>query len=105
MTSGDWLSAQASTAPARLVERLRVTLSKESDSGEAPDTSEALIGAGVMLLRQLLESEGALGRAGALELLAADASVTWAMEAAAEHPASLATRSEHAMRRIMAVAS
>ena len=44
-------------------------------------------------------------RSVAHELLAADAFVTWAFEAASHEPASLAARADQAMRRISAVAA
>ena len=43
---------------------------------------------------------GALHRETAPDLLAADAFVTWAFEAAAGDPASIAARAESAMKRI-----
>jgi hypothetical protein len=44
-------------------------------------------------------------RAAALDLLAADACVTWALEAAADEPGTLAQRAEDAMRRITQLAA
>ena len=105
MNAGDWLSGQAAGSPPRLLARLTETLRAVPELREAQGASESLIGAAVTLLHELLESEAALERDGALALLAADASVTWAMEAAAGHPASLTASAERAMHRIMQVAS
>jgi hypothetical protein len=51
-----------------------------------------------------LRREGCTCRAQALELLAADALVTYAFEAASEEPEALAARADEAMRRIAELA-
>jgi len=55
-------------------------------------------------LRRVLEG-GAVARANALDLLAADACVTWAFEAAADEPVSIAGRAELATMGIAAIAA
>lgn len=50
-------------------------------------------------LQRVLDA-GALQRRTAPDLLAADAFVTWAFEAAADDPATIAERAERAMKRI-----
>jgi hypothetical protein len=65
---------------------------------------DAFIEASDVLLRRVLEG-GAVARANALDLLAADACITWAFEAAADDPGSIADRAERAMRRIAATAA
>ena len=47
----------------------------------------------------------AMERASALDLLAADACVTYAFEAAADEPQSIGDRAAHAKRRIAAIAA
>jgi hypothetical protein len=65
---------------------------------------EAFVAASEALLRRVLE-HGAVARASALDLLAADACVTWAFEAAADEPATIAERAERAASGIAAVAA
>ncbi len=65
---------------------------------------DAFIEASELLLRRVLEG-GAVARANALDLLAADACITWAFEAAADDPGSIASRAERVTRRIAATAA
>ena len=65
---------------------------------------DAFVEASTVLLRRVLTS-GAVARANALDLLAADACVTWAFEAAADDPAGIAGRAERATQDIAAIAA
>ena len=65
---------------------------------------DAFIEASGALLRRVLEG-GTLARANALDLLAADACVTWAFEAAADDPGAIANHAERATRGIAAIAA
>lgn len=65
--------------------------------------TDALLRASETLLASVLAGEGA-GREVALDLLAADACVTWAFEAAAAAPGSLSVYAERAMQRVAEVA-
>ena len=65
---------------------------------------DAFIEASSVLLSRVLTS-GATARANALDLLAADACVTWAFEAAADDPAGIACRAELVTLRIAAIAA
>jgi hypothetical protein len=65
---------------------------------------DAFTEASAVLLRRVLTS-GAIARANALDLLAADACVTWAFEAAADDPAGIAGRAERATQEIAAIAA
>jgi hypothetical protein len=65
---------------------------------------DAFIAASAVLLQRVLAS-GAVARANALDLLAADACVTWAFEAAADDPAGIAGRAELVTARIAAIAA
>jgi hypothetical protein len=66
--------------------------------------AEALTQAGETLLRAVLDRPPEQAREGALDLLAADACVTWAFEAAADDPSTLPARAQEAMQRIAEVA-
>jgi hypothetical protein len=101
MTSlGEWLDARTPPPPAALRERLRDALGDDlhGPASEAHDrclaASERLVGA--------IVAGGASTRAVALDLLAADALVTYAFEAAADEPERLAERTDEAMRRLSA---
>ncbi|HEX7979046.1 MAG TPA: hypothetical protein VF461_10615, partial [Gemmatimonadaceae bacterium] len=70
---------------------------------DADDAVGACLRAGEELARELLQ-ENATSRDSALDLLAADALVTYAFEAASERPGELAARSRAAMVCIAALA-
>jgi len=65
--------------------------------------AETLLAAGERLVGSLLDEE-ATSRGSALDLLAADALVTYAFEAASERPGELAAQCRAAMVRIAALA-
>ena len=65
---------------------------------------DAFTAASEALLRRVL-SGGAVARANALDLLAADACVTWAFEAAADDPQSIVERADRATRGIATIAA
>jgi hypothetical protein len=96
-TVGDWLATIEPPPPA-LAARLRELLGGHLDrpSSEVP---EACLDVGERQLAALLES-GSTTRGGALDLLAIDALVTYAFEAAADEPASFEDRAVEAMVRI-----
>lgn len=102
MTVFEWLESRTPRPPHSLADRLDTILaSLAPDSSEAiPDTllraSEALIGG-------LLQRAGST-RDSALDLLAADTFMTYAMEAAAEDMQSLDACAAGAMSRVSAIA-
>ena len=102
MSAGAWLAARSPAPPDSLAARMRAAV-----SSTAPDESkpipEGLLAAGAAVLRELLD-EGRESRDSALDLLAADALVTYAFEAAAEEPATLGARASSAMRALAALA-
>ena len=73
-----------------------------SASADGDDLTEALTSAAERTLRSLLRVK-ATDRAGALDLLAADALVTYAFEAAADAPEELERRATEAMRRLSTI--
>jgi hypothetical protein len=101
-TIGQWLDARRPLPPPVLAARLRELLGPDvrRDAGEAADVCLA---AGEALLARLLRADPS-SRDTALSLLAADALVTYAFEAAAATPASLDARAAAAMARISALA-
>jgi hypothetical protein len=101
MTLAAWLDARRPVPPAALRARIDAALALDlhADAGDAADT---LLAAGERLVRSLLV-EDATSRDSALDLLAADALVTYAFEAASERPADLSARAATAMTRIAAL--
>lgn len=97
-TVGAWLStlqpAPPSALAARLEELLGPYLALSAD--RVPD---ACLEAGEQLLDTLLSS-GSTSRGTALDLLAVDALVTYAFQAAADTPEQLESRAARAMQRI-----
>ena len=99
--AGAWLAAHSEQPPAALRARLDGILNAPSATSDAP-VAPALLDAGGKLLSTILGS-GTTQRDAALDLLAADALVTYAFEAAAEEPATIDARAAAAMRAISAL--
>lgn len=98
MILAQWLDLRQPVPPTAL--RARIDTALGSDLyGDSADPSETLLAAGERLVRHLL-AEDATSRDSALDLLAADALVTYAFEAASERPVGLAQRAAAAMARI-----
>ena len=103
MTVGDWLSARSPAPPELLAVRLRAALGPRL-LDPSSSAHEALLSTAESLLAELLALEGA-GRDRALDLLAVDALVTYAFEAAAENSDTLSARATAAMAAISALAT
>ncbi|MGH7619831.1 MAG: hypothetical protein ACREPM_21670 [Gemmatimonadaceae bacterium] len=102
MTIREWLDEREPAPPARLRARIDEVLGNNAQRpvADAPDQSVA---AAEALLRDLLARPTA-GRESALDLLAVDALVTYAFEAAATDPNTLAALADAAMTRLAALA-
>jgi len=97
-----FVASHAGQTPPALVEHVQAVLTADAAAAGLP-AAEALLRAGERLLSQVLADAGA-GREVALDLLAADACVTWAFEAAADEPGTLPARADEAMARIAELA-
>jgi hypothetical protein len=104
MTAADWLASRTPPAPAELSAHL-VAGAGQADAAATPAArTEALLAAGDAEFARVLASGGAT-RAVAINLLSADAFVTYAFEAAADEPGTLQAHAEAAMRQISARAA
>jgi hypothetical protein len=101
-TAAAWLTAVTPPPPPALASRLRAQLVRHGLL-DATATPEVYLVAAVALLDDLLD-DGCASRDSALDLLVADAFVTYAFELASDEPARLAERAEHAMHRIASLA-
>ena len=101
MTVGEWIGARGVGAPAHLVSEMHRALGQAVDEPDAA-AREVMVNAADGLVSDLLD-QGRTGRDSALSLLAADALVTLALEAAADEPASLVARADGAMRSLAAL--
>ena len=101
MTVGEWLARREPKAPPALSARLLQALGDELEA-EASGAADVFLQSAERLLGALLRGD-CHTREAALELLTADALVTYAFEAASEHPADLVPRALDAMRRIAAL--
>ncbi len=100
-TVGDWLAALQPAPPPALAERLKLALAHVA--AQAVDrVPEACLDAGEHLMDELLAT-GSTTRGSALDLLAVDALVTYAFQAAADSPERLEARAARAMARIAAL--
>ena len=103
MTAAEWMAGVPAEVPERLVARVREVLDAHSSWGGLP-AAESLVFVADELLRTVLadgEGDGA-PRDRALDLLAADACVTWAFEAAADQPGALGAHASATMERLAA---
>jgi hypothetical protein len=103
VTVGEWLARRAPAPPPALRARLESALGAALGR-DGVDAPEVMVGAAETLVDGLLRGD-ATSRESALDLLAADALVTYAFEAASESPASLVARASRAMTRLAALAS
>ena len=103
MTLERWLHTRVPAPPAALAARI---LEAVEASPRAPDAhhADALLDAGQALLRQLLRADRT-SRHGAIDLLAADALVTYAFEAAAAEPDRIRHQADEAMQMLASLAA
>lgn len=92
MSASAWLHARRDGVPRALSEKLEEQVDGNADADVAAVMTRA---AGEQLARVL--SGSAMSRGQALDLLAADAFATYALEAAASEPATLAEHADAAM--------
>jgi hypothetical protein len=96
-----WLDARRPIPPAALRARIDAALGPDLHA-DVDAVADTLLTAAEQLVRSLLD-EGATSRGSAIDLLAADALVTYAFEAESERPAELSRRAAAAMVRIAAL--
>lgn len=101
MTVGQWLATRTPAPPALLAARLREALGAHLGDCDADVYDVTLARAEAMLAEQLRLDCATRDRA--LDLLAVDAMVTYAFEAACESPATLSARATDAMHGIAAL--
>jgi hypothetical protein len=95
-----WLDARRPLPPAALRARIDAALGPDLHA-DVSDVAESFLAAGERLARSLLV-EDATSRGSATDLLAADALVTYAFEAASDAPSTMATLAGDAARRFAA---
>jgi hypothetical protein len=101
VTATGWLATRAPEPPPALAARINVAVRDREEP--LVDTALTLVDAADVMLRALLERSSE-GRDSALDLLAIDALVTYAFEAASSDPSTLTARAEDAMRRFATAA-
>lgn len=105
MSVSRWIETRTPPAPAELQGHMAMLLAGgthnagESDAHGSDSLADPLLAACNVALARVLDS-GAASRDSALDLLSADAFVTYAFEAAADAPESISERSNAAMRQI-----
>ena len=100
MTLDDWLSRREPAPPSALATRVRGEMAWVVPASQVERSEELLVGA-ERLLDRLLQG-GCGSRGSALDLLVADALVTYAFEAASDSPATLEAKATDAMSRLAA---
>ena len=101
MTVGEWLDRREPAAPLALRGRLELALGGDL-AADADQAGDVCLQAAERLLAELLRGDCST-RDSALELLTADALVTYAFEALGSRPSELVARAADAMRRISAL--
>ena len=101
MTVAEWLRSRAPQPPEALAARLDAVLG-ESLALPSVAIPEVFLEKGERLVAELLQSQNT-ARHSALDLLTADALVTYAFEAASETPSAIEARASAAMTRIAAL--
>jgi hypothetical protein len=96
----DWLASRDPAPPRELASRIAAMAPRATELSRADE----LLDAGEVAMRTVLH-EGCLTRSSALDLLAVDAIVTYAFEAAADDPDQLEERAAEALARIAALAA
>jgi hypothetical protein len=99
----EWLASRDIDAPPELTACVRELLASRPE-WERLGRADAFILASEQLLRRVLVN-GAVARTSALDLLAADACVTWAFEAASDEPRTVPALAERATKGIAAIAA
>jgi hypothetical protein len=102
MTVADWIRARSPAPPPAFTALVIASLGSRADD-DAVRVTECCLDAAIALLDQLLAGDP-LDRSEASALLAADALVTYAFEAAADAPDRLGDRAADAMVRLAALA-
>jgi hypothetical protein len=102
VTVADWLREQDPAPPARLAARIERAVGARN--AEAATNAAAVCLDACEALLADVAARPSPGRESALDLLAADALATYALQAAAESPATLETRAHDAMQRLAAIA-
>lgn len=100
-TVGEWLASRAPAPPPALWARIEWALG-DALTLDQRETADVCLAAGERVLGTVLREDGA-ARDCALDLLTADALVTYAFETEGESPADIAVRAAGAMLRIAAL--
>jgi len=103
MTIAEWLATRSPAPPPQLTDGVLAALGGAGRE-DARLLPERCLAAAEKVVAALLRDRRT-GREAAGELLAADALVTYAFEAASDDPASLADRARAAMRRLAGLAA
>ena len=101
-TPGVWLDGREPVPPPALAARLREVIGAQLDESTG-DVAAVFLAKAEELLMTLF-GEGRTTRATALDLLCADALVTYAFEAACDDPDRLGARAQQAITRISQLA-
>lgn len=102
MTLRSWLDARLPEAPEALRGRIAELMAEHPEWERLP-RQHALLQASEVLMKEVLAA-APKDREAALDLLAGDACVTYAFEAAADEPGDLGALADQAMQRIAQLA-
>jgi hypothetical protein len=102
VTSRAWIESRLHAVPASLASRVRRETSRMGREADAQSVPEATRNMALSLLRDALATGGQT-RATVMDLLAADAFITWSCEAACQSPRSIDSATVDAMRSVVAL--
>jgi hypothetical protein len=99
VTATEWLASRIPAPPERLRERMLDAVLATS-AAEAKVSAEVFADAGKFLLDEL-NQRGCNERSSAVDLLAADALFTYAIEISATSPEAISSAADYALKRIV----
>ena len=98
----EWLRSRRPAPPGQLMSRMELALSKSPPSLPLTDS---LIDAATRILGEIARSEHANERPSAFDLLAADALITYAVEAAIEDRSTFTEQTDAMIKRVAEIAT
>ena len=101
MTVGEWVRTRVPAPPTDLAARILAVMGSDANR-PAAHASDVLLASGERLVSELLRNRNTM-RDSALDLLTADALVTYAFEAAGETPGDVEARATAAMMTIASI--
>jgi hypothetical protein len=103
VTLREWLEGREPAPPPALAQRILELVAASDSGGQPKDFAEVCVASAERALKDLLAS-GVVSRSSALDLLAIDALITYAFEAASDEPSRVSELASDALIRLSRLA-